>query len=367
MTAPRDPRRFLLARPRGGLNDTLHQIELCLRHAETFDRTLVLDLSCSRGFRRFERFFQWKMPMAHVEADPSTALFAELNGLPCRPAEVTGKLTEYRSRNTRFSDWRFINCLEGTAIPLSSDLSRDYPEPVLLHDSRRGGNVASGFLQRVTLEPALAREIVTNILSLGPDYAAIHIRHTDFRTNEWRSFLKSIRGDLRGRTVLLCSDNAEVIEGACLILNETYIRTVTKILKPDGRPLHHWTDGDQPAAIQLQRNSLIDLFCLAAASDLFWTVEGQLQASGFSHLAGALCVDRALLASLLGGAPSSINPIAGQVHQVISWKTKALRWPRQAKQELKRLAWVAAKAADLRLGGINIRAKAPEPGAREPM
>ena len=348
MTAPRHPIRFLLARLRGGLNDTLCQIELCLHHAETFDRTLILDLSDSKGFSKFERFFRWKVSMEGVQTSLLPDRIAMLNALPCRPAEVTGRLTDYRSCNARLPDGSMVNCLEGTAIPLSSDLSRDYPEPVLLHDARRGGNSSRNFLQRVTLEPDLAREIAEKVLCLGPDYAAIHIRHTDFRTEDWRSFLKSIRGDLRGRTALICSDNAEVIEGARMILKDTHVRTVTEIPRRDGRPLHVWPDADPATVNQVHHQAFIDLFCLAAATDLFWTVEWQLRASGFSRLAGALCEDRALLTSLLGEVPSSISPAPGRVHHIIPWKTKALVLPRRMKRELVHMAQKAAKILDRR-------------------
>jgi hypothetical protein len=348
VTAPRHLNRFLLARLRGGLNDTLCQIELCLRHAETFDRTLILDLSDSKGFSKFERFFRWKVPAAGVQTILLPDRITMLNALPCRPAEVTGRLTDYRSCNARLPDGRMVNCLEGTTIPLSSDLSRDYPEPVLLHDARRGGDYSKSFLQRVTLEPGLAREIAENFLSLGPDYAAIHIRHTDFRTEDWRSFLKSIRGDLSGRTALVCSDNVAVIEGARMILKDTHVRTVTEIPRRDGRPLHVWPDADQATVSEVHHKAFIDLFCLAAATDLFWTVEWQLRASGFSRLAGALCEDRALLTSLLGEASSSISVVPGRVHHVIPWKTKALVLPRRMKRWLISTGWTVAKIFDRR-------------------
>jgi hypothetical protein len=348
MITSRSESRFLLARPRGGLNDTLCQIELCLRHAETFDRTLILDLSRSRGLLEFERYFRWKTPLANVQVEVTPNQIARLNLLPCRPAAATGKLADYRNYTARRLDGRVINCLEGTTLPLFSDLSRNYPEPVLLHDTWGGGDFSKSFLQRVTLVPGLAREIAESILSLGSDYAAIHIRHTDFRTEDWRSFLKSIRSELTGRTVLMCSDNAEVVEGARMILKEANVRTVTEISRHDGRPLHNRTDADQASVIQIHHKAFIDLFCLAAATDLFWTVEGRLRASGFSRLAGALCEDRALLASLLGETTSSISTVPGRVHQVLPWKTKALMLPRRMSQELRRLARAVAKILGVR-------------------
>jgi hypothetical protein len=347
VTAPRQLTRFLLARPRGGLNDTLCQIELCLQHAENFDRMLVLDLSRSKGFFEFDRFFRFKEPQANIQIHASPERLNLLNSLPCRPAEVTGRLAEYRNI-TRHSDGRTVNCLEGTHIPLFSDLSRDYPEPLLLHDTGGGGESSKSFLQRVTLEPGLAREIAAKILSLGPDYAAIHVRHTDFRTEDWRSFLKSIRGGLRGRTVLICSDNVEVVEGARMILKDAHVRTVTEISRRDGQPLHKWPDADQATVIQVHRKALIDLFCLAGATDLFWSVESQLHASGYSRLAGALCEDRALLASVLGEASSSIGTVAGRVQQVIPWRTKVLRWPRRMRQLLMHMLRTAATVLGLR-------------------
>ncbi len=348
MIVPGIENRFLLARPRAGLNDTLCQIELCLRHAETFGRTLVLDLSGSQGLSGFGRFFQWKSPMAHVQVDLSPDRIAMLNALQCRPAEVTGRLTTYRNGKARLPDGRVANCLEGTAVPLSSDLGRDYPEPVLLHDTWGGGDESRDFLRRVTLEPGLASAVAESIASLGPGYAAIHIRHTDFRTEDWRSFLRSIRGDLRRRTVLICSDNAAVIAGAREILRPADVRTVAEIPSRAGLPLHLLTDAEQATAIRIHRIAMIDLLSLAAATDLYLTGNAQLRMSGFSRLAGALCEDRTLLASLLGEAASAIGVVPGRVHQVVLWRTRALAFPRRVRRRLMRLGWTAAKALGLR-------------------
>ena len=35
--------KYLLCRPRGGLNDTLNQIELCWRYSEIYNRILIID------------------------------------------------------------------------------------------------------------------------------------------------------------------------------------------------------------------------------------------------------------------------------------------------------------------------------------
>lgn len=348
MTFPHRQDRFLLARPRGGLNDTLCQIELCLQHTERFDRTLILDLSRSKGLLEFDAVFRLTASTANVLIGAPPERIAMLNQLPCRPRQVTARLADYRSHTARLSDGRVANCLEGTKIPLSSDLRTDYSEPVLLHDAWGGGDSSKRFLQRVTLEPGLAREIARIVMSLGPNYAAVHIRHTDFRTDDWRAFLKSIRGRTSGRTVLICSDNAEVIAGARTILSGADVRTASEILYEDGRPLHGRTDTDRSMLIQAHRNALIDLIALAGAKDFYRTVNGQLVTSGFSRLAGALCEDRALLASLLGEVHSSISPIPGRVHHIRLWRTRALVLPRWMRQSFRRLGRIAARIFGLR-------------------
>ena len=146
----------------------------------------------------------------------------------------------------------------------------------------------------------------------------------------------------------MCSDNAEVIDGARTILIDAHVRTVTEIARSDGRPLHAWSDADLATVAQVQQRALIDLFALAAAADLYRTVGSQLRLSGFSRLAGELCEDRTLLASLLGKATSSISMVPGRVHHVIPWKTKAFLVPRRWRKKLWRLGRMAAEVFGLR-------------------
>ncbi len=305
--------RYLLCRPQGGLNDALVQIEKCWRYAERFGRILLIDPRYSGTLTNLCLFFSPISPSQRVHFHISLDQLQDLNTLTCQPSCVSGRLSEYSSIRILSGDGTTVCCESETRTPLQFDFEVDHPEQLLLHDSWGSGTESFDFLRRVKLESHLALEVGEAIRKLGPDYAAVHVRHSDYRTN-WRLFLKTIRTALYGRTVLICSDNVDVLSAGPLILKDSKVVAQAKSLYTDGQPQHRRSGATEHARNETMRAALIDLLKLGAASDLFIATINQGFISGYSRLAAMICQDKTILNSLLGEPLVPSYRVHGEVH-----------------------------------------------------
>lgn len=297
----------MLCRPRGGLNDTLCQIEKCWRYAETHARRLVVDTRKSGLFGEFDDFF---VPRSSGGAysPPGDLDFSQLEQLDCLPGPLRGRLESYTAMYTHGG--KYVDA-ESSAL-LTFDFARDWGEPVLVHEQCGGGQLSFDLLRRVTLSPAAREFAVSAGRRLPPRYAAIHVRNTDYRTN-YEALMRSIAPDLRGRAVLICSDDPEVFIAARSIFNSSEVLAAGPLPASEGRPLHRYSpqvsDDQRKAAAY---GSIADLIALGKASDLYYTDVTRGYPSGFSRLAEFLCNNRDVTAHLMGEPhPAGLGADAG--------------------------------------------------------
>ena len=115
--------KVVLCRPRGGLNDTLCQIQRCFAYCRKHGRTLVLDTSRS-GLR--DDFFRYFDVVGTSVAVMSWHAFAKSNsvpGLTVHPAEVRERLDSYQ---TTLGDGGVYSDVE-TSVGLSFDFAKPHP------------------------------------------------------------------------------------------------------------------------------------------------------------------------------------------------------------------------------------------------
>ena len=294
--------RFLLCRPEGGFNDVLCQIELCWRYAEAHDRTLIVDSAATVFGDAFENYFRLAEDQ-QAELQLTPARLRQLNATVAFPEAVQGRIAGYTKIWSEHA-WGFVDA--SSHQPLGFDNNRAYPQTTLLHHQHGGGTVSLDALRRLRLQPGLARSIRARIAGLGPDYDAIHVRHTDYVTDV-DHFFGSLAGKLAGRRVLVCSDNAEIISLARQTFKRADVVTVSEVPDLGGRPIHLHGRESGISARDLNIAMLTDLFALAASAHLYVSrvadgPGGRLpyqKLSGFSFLAMALNQRRRLLRRLL--------------------------------------------------------------------
>lgn len=331
--------RYLLCRPRGGLNDTLCRIGLCWQYASKFNRTLIIDCQQSSLFGDFCDFFEIIDRSARVIPALDDRLLKQLNTLPCRPAELAGRLADYTVGFTHKVGYidastgkptRFTNTYPAQFVD-------DFPEPLLVYEDSGGGTDSASLLPLIRLAPSCQKEVRAALATLPRLFHAVHVRNTDYRT-DYQTLFARIRRRLGTTPLLVCSDDPDVASYARRHFRGPVmeISRQTRSMHPTGalhqKGAHATTDAQRRAVI----DSLVDLCSLASAKHLyygpvhsvldgvrlretgqvFYRPVGPGWVSGFSLLARYLCENKKLLDSLLGIEWSGRCPEPDAVVQV---------------------------------------------------
>lgn len=295
--------RYLLCRPRGGLNDTLCRIECCWRHAERTGRHLVIDAARSSLFDRFDRFFEVVDPAIPVTVALEPSLLAHLDLLECRPSHLQGRLGVTRP------DWVHDRGYVDPETDLPTRFEDEYPAPLLadpdaallVYEDSGGGEESFALLERVRFSTELRAVLIDALAALEEPYWAAHVRNTDSRT-DYPRFFSRIRRLVGTRPLLVCSDDPDVIEYARANLRGAVLAFTGRVRSQDPKgALHKWsshTDLDvlQRGAVE----ALIDLVALANAERLLSSDVRHGSPSGYTVLARHLATRKDLLDALLG-------------------------------------------------------------------
>jgi hypothetical protein len=289
--------RYLLCRPRGGLNDNLCQIQLCWEYAEAHGRALIVDGKKSSMFSEFSDFFEPIDSSARVSLNSSS--FDFLNGpAECFPAEVTGLINTYRA--TYSDDCR--NMIEvTTGVQLSFDFAKRYEVPILLHDQCGGGTKSFECLNRVVLSKEMRTVVSDAFRRAGSGYIGVHVRNTDYQT-DYKPFLESISSEVAGKRLLMCSDDVDAIRYAKNFFSSSDVFAVSDIPDTHQSPIHE----ERTKLSDEQReknaiNSIVDLLLLGMSEKLFFTNVTQGFPSGYSRLAGYLNENKDVIRGLVYG------------------------------------------------------------------
>lgn len=294
-------RRYLLCAPRGGLNDTLCQIEKCRSYADEHRRTLVLDTTRSGLLGHFSTYFEFTSRDVIPALTPD--VIAELNLLRAEPSVVSGRIGVYKAPYSK----TLRNHVEAeTREKVTFDFSADHDAPLLVHEQCGGGTDSTALFQHIRLAGTMM-EIAEPILSeLPADFVGIHIRNTDYQT-DYEAFIGSVQERLHGRNVLVCSDDPSVVAFCKSRLTNSVVFTVSdtpRIGKPLHRPENHPDDAARFAAAA---NSIVDLLSLGMASEVLFANVTAGHPSGFSRLASFLCANKHMVDAMRHrrGTPNS--------------------------------------------------------------
>lgn len=315
--------RYLLCRPREGLNDTLCQIERCWRYSRHFGRHLVIDCQRSSFFGDFSDFFEIIDKSLKVTLCLSPMLLRKLNSLPCIPSSLHGRLSSYKAvykEGSGFVDNRTGEPTRFNAeIPAREDC--DFDEPLLVHEDCGGGDLSFSLLKRLRFSPPIQYVIRDELEKIGSNYLAVHVRNTDLCT-DYRSLFACIRRRVGRNRLLVCSDDPSVVQYAHNYFPGQIISFSGRegSFHPSGALHQVVSHADGPARRQAVINSLIDLVALGNAQKFFYTSThshldsekllttgectyytlGRPVVSGFSLLAQYLCRRKDVLDQLLG-------------------------------------------------------------------
>lgn len=280
-------KRYLLARPCGGFNDCLVQLDRARRHAETFDRTLIIDTHRSGLQAGFETLFApretFGCPVAFWTPEIGKALDT-VNSV--QPEALVHRISTYQAA---YDDATRLHRDTQSNALTSVDLKRDHPETLLVQERAGGGLDSLRLLRRLSLRADVASEIARRLLTLGADYDAVHIRHSDYRT-DFNGFLQRVAPVFSARRLLICTDSAEVKKQAPRLLGDR-VHVISIAEPPDtkGQPLHQTELADRHAA---NLDLLTEILAMVRARTfLFAQLDGTKrrgQFSGFAKLVVAM-------------------------------------------------------------------------------
>ena len=308
----KNDKRYLLTRPRGGLNDALVQLEKSRRYASAYDRVLVLDMSRSGLRAHIDDMFEiqndfgcevliWNEEIGN-ELDEITSVrpknLAKRTSLYV--AEWDNEVIQYKDRDSG----SYINF----------DHQSDHPETLLVYEQAGGGLAGLCVLRDLAFTADLANAIAKRLIPIGPDYDAIHIRHTDYQT-DYENLFRRTKGLFAGRNLLICSDSKKVKSFARSFFHpSTRLLSVSNVPETDGVTLSE-SDLVSPQIAALDLFS--DLVAMARANNFVFTGlaptnSNGVRFSGFSNLVVSLRAERLTLEMLFrNGDADLLKPLFG--------------------------------------------------------
>lgn len=320
--------RFLLCRPRAGLNDTLCQIEKCWKYALEFDRILIIDTRTSAIKAKFTNFFEPKVKSPRIIFDASKGnTFKVLNRLTCFPTEIRGRLDrlDLAKYSPEYSPLNYV-LRANTSIPSTFDFSKDHAQAVLVHEQSGGGSLSFELLKKIRISSKIRPEVLDRISNFDGKYHAVHVRNTDLKT-DYKDLFSRISPEVKGKRLLVCSDDPIVISYARSYFNSSEILTSSEIPDIGGKPLHLFGNARKSTI-----DTIVDLIALGKSEKLFFSFVSEGRPSGFSGLAGYLSQNKYLIDALI--EPSHID--ASRMDLTLArWRLK--QYLRRAKEYLWRV------------------------------
>ncbi len=231
------------------MNDVLVQLEKTCRYAERYGRTVIVDLSRSGLQCNFDELFVARDNFGSEVIAWSDVLGSELDALDSAyPTELTHRITKYNPKYTRQNGDTGRYHDEESDISIDFDFNTNYAEQLLVCEQGGGGDTALKILRRLAFITPVANEVARRLLPIVKDYDAMHIRHSDYKTDYLKLFFRA-KTLFRGRSLLICSDSREVKDMAATYFEGFLdVLSLTDIPETGGVPLHISTEIDRHGA-----------------------------------------------------------------------------------------------------------------------
>jgi len=251
-------------------------------------------------FGEYSEFFTPANACIKVETN-TTKIDIAINSLDCYPPLINGpQLNELLDPHRTIYSEKHRNLVDRVSgALLTFDFGKDYSESILVHEQFGGGDLSFGLLERIAISESIRLIVLDKVARLGKDYVAIHVRNTDYQTN-YESLFNTIYPEVAGKSVLICSDDAEVIAKAKDFFNASEVLNASEIPHTNQLPLHDKltmkSDEDRRTSAI---SSIVDLCALGLSGKLYFTNVTAGHPSGFSSLAKHLHDNKHLVLKLL--------------------------------------------------------------------
>ena len=238
--------KFVLSRPAGGLNDSLCMVQSAWSHCDQSNCHLVVDVSQSWMAPSFKNVFQFPVETVTVLSTPE---------------EVA-----------RFE------------VQINKTLNSIEAGP-----ARKGGNGSLALFGRITVGDDVLRAHRLEHLGMGAPFDAVHIRHSDYKT-DFRPILRKVGRLSKASQIRVLTDSNEVLQYAREVFGDRLCPT-RRSLPPAGTPLHKQRSSDQAGpVVGVLEEAVLDILIATKATRFFYThvlnagKQGQRKTSGFGGL-----------------------------------------------------------------------------------
>ena len=279
--------KYVLCRALNGFNDQLNMLQKCLKFAKETNRELIIDTSLGGLGRDYFDVFEHKFSDGVPIHSINDFTFEQLNGMSAWPDVIQGRIDTYECHEkigtkSGFSYYK----VRGTSFNFGKSLDKSRDEKLVVFHAGGGGAYGAKWLQWAKLKKHLADQILTRLVQLPKDLIAMHIRYSDVKVDADNLFAL-MREDLKGRNVLICTDNSGIRDVAKNKLDKS-----TNIILLSDLSYATGEAGHMVADIRTKEPFLNDLFldiaAMSGAQQLMYTPathrSGRPMVSGFARL-----------------------------------------------------------------------------------
>jgi len=273
--------KYIICKPRGGLNDIFGFVTMCLKYAIRFNRILVIDTRKSLHFKdNFFKYFDINNANKHIYTSNIDTLYNSIQKCTLFAAN-TITTTPRNKQHINYND--FDPFKHNIRI---IDLNTDYPEDVILYGSNNA-NLTKDiiyFFKNFNLTPMVLNKLKTRINTMPNKYISVHIRNTDYKSNVIL-FIKNNYSQLKNKHIFLATDDKNSIELFKTHFTPSHIYTFFQFPKSNkkyynraGSGIHfNIRNNDEHKIFNI--DTLIDIILLANSTKYLYSCEQ----SGFSQ------------------------------------------------------------------------------------
>ena len=280
--------KYIICIPQGGIVDMCCVVLSCIKHAEKYNRVLVID-SVNTWFNDdLNEYINIHNP--YVLTHAADTITHNINTLTTYPPNINVEKLDAVILNKQ-KDGKPLYTLNGTS--LMTPLNQDYDAGIVIYSSQRITGNLPELLEMCTLRPKVLEVYKSRRAQLPQRYVSVHIRNTDYNSDV-SQFIEENNNALEHNTIFLASDNKNSIDEMKMKYGSNIV-TFAYIPDNNGKPIHDGYKRTKEESRKYNIDTFVDILLLAAADEYYFSCKR----SGFSQAVVELRAKPELLRRLL--------------------------------------------------------------------
>lgn len=245
------PQKYVLCLPKGGFNDMLQQIMLCFNYSVKYNRLLVIDTKSTREFNdEIKKYFDLTHSNIYNKAFSDFVSLVRDSNMTFYPSWNTRDNFDTLMLQSRYTHGIGITY---NNMPTALDFSKIYDEDIIVHCACGGGDGAIRFFNIFPTTPLAISFLKERYGLLSNPYLALHIRHTDYKSDISLFIEKVTLHIAEYECVFLATDNKDVIAQFKTLFGDK-IKSFSTINGIEGKTMHY-------ALPKISQTYALDIIC----------------------------------------------------------------------------------------------------------